>query len=219
MNPTNQKKAAKEFVERWKGKGYEKGESQLFWIDLLEHVYGIENAAEYIICEEQVKLDKANGFIDVMIPSTHVMIEQKSIGKSLSNAIKQSDGSLLSPFQQAKRYSAELPYSQRPRYIITCNFAEFYIYDMEKPHGEPEILLLKDLSKEYYRLNFLVKEGDEHLQREMEISIKAGDLVGKIYDMLRLQYTNPDSIESLKSLNILCVRLVFCMYAEDADIL
>lgn len=218
MNPTNQKKAAKEFVERWKGKGYEKGESQLFWIDLLEHVYGIENAAEYIICEEQVKLDKANGFIDVMIPSTHVMIEQKSIGKSLSNAIKQSDGSLLSPFQQAKRYSAELPYSQRPRYIITCNFAEFYIYDMEKPHGEPEILLLKDLSKEYYRLNFLVKEGDEHLQREMEISIKAGDLVGKIYDMLRLQYTNPDSIESLKSLNILCVRLVFCMYAEDADI-
>ena len=218
MTPTAQKKAATEFAKRWKDRGYEKGESQQFWTDLLEHVYGIDNAAEYVTFEEQVKIDKANGFIDVMIPSTHVMIEQKSIGKSLSAAIKQSDGSLLSPFQQAKRYSSELPYSQRPRFIVTCNFAEFYIYDMEKPNGEPEILFLKDLPKEYYRLNFLIQQGNEHYQKEMEVSVQAGNLVGKLYDLLRNQYQNPDTVESLKALNILCVRIVFCFYAEDSSI-
>lgn len=218
MTDSQKKNQAKEFAKRWKGKGYEKGQSQMFWMDLLEHVYGVENAAEFMVFEDKVKLDKANGFIDVMIPSTHVMIEQKSLGKSLSNAILQSDGSYLSPFQQAKRYSSELPYSQRPRYIITCNFEEFYIYDMEKPNAEPEKILLKDLQKEYYRLEFIVKQGDEHLQKEMDISIKAGDLIGKIYDLLRKQYKNPDDKESLKALNVLCVRLVFCLYAEDSEI-
>ncbi|MBR7084463.1 MAG: methylase, partial [Oscillospiraceae bacterium] len=131
MNGKEQKKAAKEFAARWKDKGYEKGESQKFWIDLLEHVYGVEDIAGFISFEDKVHLDHTS-FIDGYIPSTHVMIEQKSIDKDLRKAIKQSDGTLLNPFQQAKRYASELPYSQRPRWIITCNFAEFLVYDMEK---------------------------------------------------------------------------------------
>ena len=137
----NQKKAAKEFAEKWRGIGYEKGESQLFWIDLLEHVYNVENVRDFIIFEDKVHLDHTS-FIDAWIPSTHVMIEQKSFGKDLRKPIKQSDGSMLTPFQQAKRYSSELPYSSRPRWIITCNFQEFLIYDMEKPQGEPVQVLL-----------------------------------------------------------------------------
>ena len=136
----------------------------------------------------------------------------------MKSPIKQSDGTLLTPFQQAKRYSAELPYSRRPRWIITCNFSEFLVYDMENPNAEPEQIFLKDLPKEYYRLNFLTDTKNENIKREMEISIKAGELVGQIYDALRKQYVNPDSPDSLKSLNILCVRLVFCLYAEDADV-
>lgn len=151
MTQTQQKTAAKKFAEYWEGKGYEKGESQKFWIDLLEHVYGVENITEFITFEDQVHLDHTS-FIDGFIPSTHVLIEQKGLGKDLRKGIKQSDGSVLSPFQQAKRYAAELPYSQRPRWIVTCNFSEFLVYDMEKPNGEPEQILLKDLPKEYYRL-------------------------------------------------------------------
>ena len=152
-----------------------------------------------------------------MIPSTHVMIEQKSLGKDLRKPIRQSDGSLLTPFQQAQRYSAVLPYSERPRWIVTCNFEEFDVYDMENPNGEPQRILLKDLGKEYYRLQFLVDTGSEHLKKEMEVSMKAGEIVGRIYDAFVKQYDASDP-HSLRYLNILCVRLVFCLYAEDAGI-
>lgn len=211
------RKAAKEFAAYWKDKGYEKGESQSYWLSLLRNVYGVENPEQFVVFEEKVKLDHTS-FIDVMIPSTHVMIEQKSIDKDLRKGIKQSDGSFLTPFQQAKRYSADLPYSQRPRWIVTCNFKELLVYDMENPNGEPESILLENLPKEYYRLNFLVDTGNENIKREMEISIQAGEIVGKLYDAISKQYVNLDNEKSLKSLNILCVRLVFCFYAEDAGV-
>ncbi|MCM1316059.1 MAG: methylase [Prevotella sp.] len=172
---------------------------------------------EYISFEEQVKLDHTS-FIDGYIEATHVMIEQKSLDKDLRKGIKQSDGTLLTPFQQAKRYASELPYSKRPRWVVTCNFSEFLVYDMEKPNCEPEQIFLKDLPKEYYRLQFLVDTGNDSIKREMEISLQAGELVGKLYDLILKQYKNPDSLETLKSLNMLCVRLVFCLYAEDSGI-
>ena len=217
MTPNEQKKAAAEFAARWKDQGYEKGQSQQFWMDLLVSVFGVQDIKGFISFEDQVQLDHTS-FIDGYIPSTHVMIEQKSLGKDLRKAIKQSDGQMLSPFQQAKRYAAELPYSQRPRWIITCNFAEFNIYDMEKPNGEPEIIFLKDFPKEYYRMQFLVDSGSELLKQEMEISLKAGEIVGALYDALLKQYADPTAPATLQSLNKLCVRLVFCLYAEDANI-
>ena len=218
LSEAKQKAAAKAFAKYWEGKGYEKGESQPFWLSLLRDVFGVDEPEKYIKFEDQVKLDTSTGFIDGFISETHVMIEQKGAGKDLNKPIKQSDGSLLNPFQQAKRYSAELPYSERPRWIITCNFREFYVYDMEKPHGDPEKIKLADLEKEYYRLSFLVEKGSVHLQREMEVSIKAGEVVGLLYDGLLKQYKNPEDPETLKHLNKLCVRLVFCLYAEDAGI-
>ena len=140
MTDVKRRSAAKQFAEYWKNKGYEKGESQPFWLSLLQKVYGVEEPEKFITFEDQVHLDHTS-FIDGFIPSTHVLIEQKGLGKNLNKPIKQSNGTLLNPFQQAKRYSAELPYSQRPRWIVTCNFKEFYIYDMERPTGEPEIIV------------------------------------------------------------------------------
>ena len=217
MKDNQQRTAAKEFANYWETKGYEKGESQPFWLSLLRDVFGIEQPEKFITFEEQVHLDHAS-FIDGHISSTNVLIEQKGRGKDLRKAIRQSDGSLLTPFQQAQRYSAVLPYSQRPRWIVTCNFEEFLIYDMEKPNGEPEQIYLKDLAKEYYRLQFLVDTGDENIQREMEVSIQAGNLVGVLYDEILKQYIDPANPRSLQSLNMLCVRLVFCLYAEDSGI-
>ena len=208
--------AATAFAARWKDRGYEKGDSQLFWTELLTEVFGIENPSTFIRYEEQVKIDKTN-FIDGHIPSTRVLIEQKSINKDLRKGITQSDGSILNPFQQAKRYSAELPYSERPRWIVTCNFREFLVYDMEQPNGEPEQILLENLGKEYRRLLFLVDAKNEHLSKEMQVSMQAGEIVGKIYEALLKQYGD-NSPEALRWLNILCVRIVFCLYAEDAEI-
>ena len=217
MKDTEIRQHAKAFAEYWKDKGYEKGESQPFWLSLLRDVLGVAEPEKFIQFEEQVMIDHTS-FIDGHIPATHVLIEQKSRDKDLRKPIKQSDGSLLNPFQQAQRYSAGLPYSQRPRWIVTCNFNEFLVYDMENPKGEPEQILLKDLEKEYYRLKFITDTGDENIHKEMEVSIQAGNLVGVLYDEILKQYRNPEDPETLKSLNMLCVRLVFCLYAEDAGI-
>lgn len=217
MTDKEQKAAAKKFAESWKGKGYEKGQSQLFWIELLTKVYGVEDISAFISFEDQVHLDHTS-FIDGYIPSTKVMIEQKSLGKDLNKPIKQSDGSLCTPFQQAKRYVTDLPLSKHPRWIVTCNFAEFYVYDMERPNGEPEKIKLADLPREYYRLSFLTKTDSEHIKKEMEVSLQAGELVGKLYNAILKQYHDPENPDSLRSLNMLCVRLVFCLYAEDAGI-
>lgn len=209
--------AATEFAERWKGRGYERGESQPFWIDLLTNVYGIETPSNgFITFEDHQKVDASN-FVDGRIRSTRVLIEQKSIDKDLRAPIKQSDGSLLNPFQQARRYVVSLPVSEHPRWIVTCNFKEFLVYDMEQPNGEPEQILLENLGKEYYRLQFLVDAKNEHLSKEMEVSILAGEIVGKIYEALLKQYDD-NSPEALRWLNILCVRIVFCLYAEDAGV-
>ena len=209
--------AAAEFAERWKDRGYEKGESQPFWIDLLSNVFGVEMpTAGFIRFEDHNKVDASN-FIDGRIPTTRVLIEQKSLDKDLRAPIRQSDGSLLNPFQQARRYVVSMPVSEHPRWIVTCNFKEFLVYDMEQPNGEPEQILLENLGKEYYRLQFLVDAKSEHLSKEMEVSMQAGEIVGKIYDALLAQYDD-NSAEALRWLNILCVRIVFCLYAEDAGV-
>ena len=218
MTIKEQEKNAKDFAEFWKDKGYEKGQSQQFWTSLLSNVFGITEPEKFIEFEDQVHIDKNTGFIDAYIPTTKVLIEQKSIDKDLRKGIRQSDGTLLTPFQQAKKYIAELPVSKHPKYVITCNFKSFLIYNMENPNAEPEEILLENLGKEFYRLEFIVDSQSEHLKREMEISIQAGELVGKLYDEMLTLYINPENEETLKSLNMFCVRLVFCLYAEDSGL-
>jgi len=217
MTDTQQRTAAKKFAKEWAGRGYEKGDSQPFWLTLLRNVFGVENPEQYISFEDRVKLDNTS-YIDGVISETNVLIEQKGLGKDLLAPIRQSDGSLLTPFQQAKRYSSELPYDQRPRWIITCNFSEFHVYDMNKPQGDPERILLKDLEKEYYRLKFLVETTNTRVKKEMEVSLQAGEIVGKLHKEILAQYKNPSDTETLHHLNILCVRLVFCLYADSAGI-
>lgn len=211
-------KNAKEFIKNWTNKGYEKGESQKFWIELLTKVYGVENITEFIKFEDTVKLDKTTGFIDGIISETHVLIEQKSINKDLKSPIKQSDGTLLTPYEQAKRYNNELPFSKKSRWIVLCNFKSFLIYDMERLNSEPEEILLKDLDKEYYRMNFLVEKENEYIKKEEEISFQAGELVGELYDAFSKEYRDIEDEQAQKDLNELCVRIVFCLYAEDSGL-
>ncbi len=217
MNIREQKKAAKEFIGRWKNRGNERQDSQSFWLDLLGSVFGIENPSTYITFEDKVMLDHTS-FIDGYIEKTKVLIEQKGANKDLNKAIKQSDGTFLTPFQQAQRYRLNLSYSKQPRWIVTCNFKEFYVYDMEQPNAEATIIKLEDLAEESYRLEFLIDKTNEHLEREMQISMQAGEIVGEIYEGLLKQYKNPDSPESLHAINQLIVRLVFCFYAEDSGL-
>ena len=217
MTDVQQKAAAKQFVKDWMGHGDEKQETQRFWIDLLQNVFGVEQATKAIEFEVRVKLDHTS-FIDGYIKDTHVLIEQKGMDIDLKKGYKQSDGSMLTPFQQARRYAGYLPHNMNPRWIVVCNFKEFHIHDMNRPNDTPEVIKLEELETEYSRLQFLVDTGNERIQKEMQISLQAGELVGKLYDALLKQYNSPASEAELKSLNMLCVRLVFCLYAEDAGI-
>ena len=217
MTDVQQKAAAKQFVKDWIGHGDEKQETQRFWMALLQKVYGVAEPDKAIEFEVRVKLDHTS-FIDGYIKDTHVLIEQKGMDIDLRKGGKQSDGSMLTPFQQARRYAGYLPHNMNPRWIVVCNFQEFHIHDMNRPNDTPEIIKLEDLGTEYHRLQFLVDTGNERIKKEMQISLQAGDLVGKLYDALLKQYNSPASEAELKSLNMLCVRLVFCLYAEDAGI-
>ena len=217
MTDMQHKLAAKQFVKDWTGRGDEKQETQVFWISLLQNIFGVEQATNAIEFEVPVKLSHTS-FIDGYIKDTHVLIEQKGIDIDLRKGYKQSDGSLMTPFQQARRYAGNLPHNMNPRWIVVCNFKEFHIHDMNRPNDTPEVIKLEELETEYSRLQFLVDTGNERIKKEMQISLQAGELVGKLYDALLKQYNSPASEDELKSLNMLCVRLVFCLYAEDAGI-
>ena len=216
-----QKQAARAFVREWSGKGYEKGETQRFWIDLLHTVFGIDNPTQMVEFEIPIKTitkEKGADYIDAYIPSTKVLIEQKGSRIDLNTKARQSDGTMLTPYQQGRRYAAGLPVSKTPRWIVACNFQTFEVHDMERPDDAPEIVRLSDLEREYHRLTFLVDDTSVHLKKELDVSIQAGEIVGVLYDKIQAQYRNPESPDVQKSLNKLCVRLVFCLYAEDAGI-
>lgn len=222
MSTTNKTcQAAKAFAQEWSGKGYEKGETARFWLSLLHNVFGIDDPTKMMEFELPVKTitkEKGSDFIDGYISSTKVLIEQKGSRVDLSSKYRQSDGQELTPYQQARRYAAGLPVSMTPRWIVACNFSTFEVHDMEHPNDAPEVIQLADLEKEYTRLSFLVDDTNVHLKKEMEVSIQAGEIVGVLYDKILAQYKDPESPESQKALNKLCVRLVFCLYAEDAGI-
>lgn len=223
MTDAERRSAAAKFATDWKGRGDEKQETQRFWMSLLQNVCGVEQPTSAIEFEKRVEVDNSDGttttkYIDGYLPATRVLIEQKGVKIDLKKGERQSDGAMLTPFQQGRRYGGYLPQPEQPRWIVVCNFQEFHIHNMSRPNDEPEILLLSDLEKEFHRLDFLVDTGKEHIKKEMEVSLQAGELVGVLYDALLKQYKNPDDPETLKSLNKLCVRLVFCLYAEDAGI-
>ena len=221
MSTIKQKQAAKRFAQDWSGKGYEKGETQRFWLSLLHNIFGVDDPMKLMEFEIPVKTilkEKGSDFIDGYITATKVLIEQKGSHVDLSAKARQSDGSELTPYQQGRRYAAGLPLSMAPRWIVACNFQTFEVHDMEHPNDAPEIIQLADLEKEYHRLTFLVDDTNVHLKKELEVSIQAGEIVGVLYEKLLAQYRNPDDPESQKALNKLCVRLVFCLYAEDAGI-
>lgn len=220
MNHIEQKKAAEEFVRFWLyEKGYEKGQTVLFWEELLRDVYGVKKPSKVLVPEDSLKVEESQRFVDLRIPATKVMIEQKGAHIDLTKPERQSGMSeKLTPFQQAHHYILGLGRSEHPKWIVVCNFKEFHIHDMEYPNDAPEILLLENLPNEIHRLLFLVDADSTHVQSEEAVSVKAGNLVGELYDLLLKQYGDRPTEEDLRSLNVLCVRIVFCLYAEDARV-
>ena len=230
---TAQRQAAKKFVEYWTfQRGSEKGEDQQFWNSLLGEVLGMDDVKSHVQYQVPVPMKGTTKFLDAWIPETRVLIEHKSRGVNLD--APQAGHGGLTPYDQAAEYDAARSYDDRARWIVTCNFDEFRIYDRAKPLAPPLTLKLGNLPKEAYRLAFLVNPKEKAIDRELEISVQAGRIVGEIYDALLGQSCGGrgatalpvngragsplPAAEHLAALNRLCVRLVFCLYAEDAEI-
>ena len=212
------RESARQFFNKWNGHGKEDEDDRSYWIDILERIMGVENVTDHIEFQKKVIVDGNTKKIDAYIPETKVLIEQKSLGIALDKKGHQSGGIMLTPYEQAKRYNDNLPYDEKARWIVTSNFAEIWIYDMNTSVPTPVKISIMELQTKYSMLDFLINQEKKKVNLEMEVSLKAGDLVGVMYDAFLKQYSNPDDPEVLKSLNKLCVRIVFCLYAEDAGI-
>lgn len=218
MDTVKQRQNARSFVKQWKDKGYEKGDTQKFWLGLIQNVLGAPEALQIIDFEKQVKIDGQTKFVDGYITRTKILIEQKGLNVDLSKKYRQSGGLELTPFEQAKRYAADIGKDSYPNYIVVSNFKEFLIHDMSDTSAEPTVIKLEDLPEQVHRFSFLVDVEKELTEFEKQVSVEAGLIVGEMYDALLKQYKNPESAETLSSLNKLCVRLVFCLYAEDSGL-
>ena len=218
MTDAERREASRQFYNKWVNRGKEDEDDRSYWLDILDRVLGVENATDRIDFQKKVIVNGHTKRIDAYIPETKVIIEQKTLGIALDKKGHQSGGIELTPYEQAKRYNDNLPYDEKARWIVTSNFAEIWVYDMNMRVPEPVKITLADLQSKYSMLDFLINQEQTQISQEMEISVKAGELVGLIYDALYKQYIDPESDRALKSLNALCVRLVFCLYAEDAGI-
>lgn len=217
MTDAQQREAARQFYYKWNGKGREDEDARSYWIDILQNIFAVDKVTDRVDFEKKViGADGNTKRIDVYIPETHVLIEQKSLGITLDKPQAGHGGK--TPYEQAKEYDNGLPYDEKARWIVTSNFAEIWIYDMTQKKPAPVKLLLSDLQAKYHMLDFLVKKEVKKVADEMQISLQAGEIVGLLYDAFHKQYKNPDDPEALKSLNKLCVRIVFCLYAEDAGV-
>lgn len=214
----SQKKAAEQFAKKWAGRGAEQKDDRTFWLQLLMDVFRVSDPFSIIEFQKPVKMENSTRFIDAFMPGTRVLIEQKGVDIDLSKRYHQSGGDELTPYEQARRYDQWMLPDEHPLWIVVCNFRSFEIHDMRHPFDEPQVVLLENLAEEYNRLSFITDAQRVHLQREQKVSMEAGEIVGRIYDALRKQYVNPEDELTKKSLNVLCVRIVFCLYAEDAGI-
>lgn len=217
QSSAQQKRAAREFTSKWTGRGNEKEDTQSFWLELLRDVIGMEDVTTAVRFEQNT-VDR--GYIDVVVADAKTFIEQKTLGISLDKPGTRQ-GRKVTPFQQAKAYADSMPNTQRPDTIIVCDFNEFRIHDLadtEKPGENYESFTLDELADNVYLLDFLVDPQRARRAREQQVSLDAGSLIGELYRLLRAQYIDPDTDDNQHALNVLCVRLVFCLFAEDAGL-
>ncbi|MBP3784456.1 MAG: methylase [Butyrivibrio sp.] len=215
---SDRREAARQFFNKWNNRGKEDEDDRSYWIEFLQNILEVDNVTDRIEFQKKVIGPDGNTKrIDAYIPETRVLIEQKSLKIDLSKPQQGHDG--MTPYEQAKMYDNSLPVSEKAKWIVLSNFGEIWVYDMDSKKPEPVKFLLSEVPNKYSSFEFLVNKKQQIIHNtEMEISVKAGEFVGLMYDALHKEYINPDSEESLKSLNMLCVRLVFCLYAEDAHI-
>ena len=216
------RKDAEAFARKWDGRGNENQDTQLFWIELMQNVLGFEDAVSRVEFERPVSTAASSheGYIDVLIPSAKVLIEQKSLGIDLARG-EVRQGRKVTPAQQGLAYAQGMPLSQQPRYIVACNFAEFWVYDRERDSlcRDPLFRLeLAELPKNLAAVQFLKGSDEAPATVSQAVSVEAGKIMAKLHAQVAEAFDDPDAPENHHALSVLMTRLMFLMFCEDAGL-
>lgn len=213
---------AESFASRWANKGNENQDTQRFWIDFYQNVLGVEDAVSRLEFEKPVSTDASmhEGYIDVFIPSVKTLVEQKSLGIDLAKE-ETRQGRKVTPAKQGNAYAQGMPLSQQPRYIIACNFAEFWVFDRERDSlcREPLFKLpLAELPKNLAAIQFLKGGAEAPATISRAVSVEAGKIMSKLHDQVAEAFDDPDAPENHHALSVLMTRLMFLMFCEDSGL-
>ena len=209
MDSMHRKKNAAAFAAEWSGRGYEKGDAQVFWTELLQQIVGMQNISRNVRFEYRTA---SGGFIDCLIPDAGVIVEQKGLDIDLDKP-EERQGRMVTPFEQALAYAESFPRNRQPRFVVVCNFSTFRVHDRDacprsELAGQYVEFTLEELGRNPHLLDFVADPANSRSEREKQVSMEAGRLIGELHSLLQAQYIDPESDESQKALNILCVRLV-----------
>jgi hypothetical protein len=189
---------AVEFASKWDGEVRERAESQSFWSDFL-NIFGVDRRRHGAFFEYAIKKGSGNqGYIDLFWPGK-LLAEQKSAGKDMSKAEL-----------QAYDYLEAMPDHDLPHAIVVSDFANFQVIDLDTRQTVEFSLL--DLHKHVKLFAFLLGKQSKYIVEDNPVNRQAAEAMAKLYTLLRDDnYTGHD-------LEVLLVRLVFCMFADDAGI-
>ena len=188
---------AAEFVTRWLGQGYEKGQTQLFYQDFFK-IFDIPVRKVGTFEKQVTMLSGTTGYIDLFWKGV-LLVEQKSAGKSLTVAK-----------QQALDYCIGLKNYELPRYILLCDFQTFELYDLDEDLAVK--FELAELPKFVENFGFIMGVQKRTFKDQDPVNIEASELVGKIHDGLKKSGYKSPNLEKI------LVRIVFCMFADDTGI-
>jgi hypothetical protein len=185
------------FAKEWATAHREAADAKLFWARFYE-CFGIRPESATLFEKAVDKLGGARGFIDSFIPGK-LIVEHKSRGKDLDKA-----------FDQAADYALALPEAERPRYIITSDFARIRLYDLrEGKHWETT---LKTLPAKAAWFNFLLEDDAPEIVEESPINRNAAYAISKLHEgLLDVGFKGRD-------LEVFLTRLLFCLFADDTGI-
>jgi hypothetical protein len=178
----------------------EKQHAQQFWRDFYA-CFGLSKSSASMFEARVAKINGKRGYIDSFIPSL-LLVEQKSLNRDLQNA-----------YEQALEYAlAVKDEAEKPRYIITCDFQTFHVYDLHGTSKEPLICKLNELHKHASWFMFLAEKKLETIVEETPINRKAAYQISKLHDKLL-----EDNFVG-KDLELFLTRLLFCLFADDTGI-
>lgn len=196
------RRRAVKFSSEWAGASHEKSQAQMFWYELM-NVFGVK-ASRVVTFEHRVKTlpnmyGKTDGYVDMFWPG-RLLVEHKSLGKDLDEAMGQAMG-----------YLDGVVDDDMPELVVVCDFRRIRVRRLAAGGNDIEFTL-DNLYKNTHLFNSVAGYKTVALHSQDPVNRKAAERMGVLHDELE------QSGYSGHRLEMLLVRLLFCLFADDTAI-